>query len=132
MYIKPLKVGELELENNVLLAPMAGITDKAFRKISKKYSNPGLVCTEMVSSKALFYNDKKTFDLMDIEGEQKPIAIQIFGSDPEVMGKAAKIVEQKADIIDINMGCPAPKVVKNGDGSKLLLNLDLIEEIIEA
>ena len=132
MYIKPLKVGELELENNVLLAPMAGITDKAFRKLTKKYSNPGLVCTEMVSSKALFYNDKKTFDLMDIEGEQKPIAIQIFGSDPEVMGKAAKIVEQKADIIDINMGCPAPKVVKNGDGSKLLLNLDLIEEIVRS
>ena len=131
MYIKPLKIGNLELENNILLAPMAGITDKAFRIICKKYSNPGLVFTEMVSSKALYYNDKKTWDLINQEGEKRPVAIQIFGSDPEIMAQSAKLIENEADIIDINMGCPAPKVVKNGDGSKLLLNLDLVEEIIK-
>ena len=85
----------------------------------------------MVSSKALFYDDQKTLELIHTEGEAKPIAIQIFGSDPEVMALSTKKIEEKADIIDINMGCPAPKVVKNGDGSKLLLNLDLIEEIVK-
>lgn len=132
MYIKKLKIGNLELDNNILLAPMAGVTDLSFRKICKKYGNPGLVCTEMISSKGLFYNDKKTEQFLVLNEEKRPVAIQIFGSDPEVMGKATKIVEQYADIIDINMGCPAPKVVKNGDGSRLLLNLDLISDIVEA
>lgn len=130
MYIKPLKIGELELENNILLAPMAGLTDKAFRKVCKKYSNPGLVCTEMASSKAIYYKDEKTKKILDTNDEKRPIAIQIFGSDPEIMAKSAKQIENMCDIIDINMGCPAPKVVKNGDGSKLLLNLDLVEEIV--
>ena len=129
MYIKKLKVGDVELENNILLAPMAGITDLPFRKIAKKYG-VGLVYTEMVSSKAIFHNDEKTKKLLNIEGETRPIAVQIFGSDVESMVYAAKYVEPIADIIDINMGCPAPKVVKNGDGSKLLLNLDLAEEIV--
>ena len=132
MYIKKIKVGNVELENNILLAPMAGVTDLSFRKICKKYGNPGLVCTEMISSKGLFYNDKKTEQFLVLNEEKRPIAIQIFGSDPIVMGKAAKIIEEYADIIDINMGCPAPKVVKNGDGSKLLLNLDLVGEIVES
>ena len=131
MYIKKLKIGDVELENNVLLAPMAGITDLSFRKICKKYSNPGLVFTEMVSSKALFYNDEKTKKLLSIEQERRPIAFQIFGSDPEVMAHSAKIIEKDADIIDINMGCPAPKVVKNGDGSKLLLFPELVEKIVK-
>lgn len=131
MYIKELKIGNVKLENNILLAPMAGVTDLSFRKICKKYGKPGLVCTEMISSKGLFYNDKKTEQFLDLKEEKRPIAIQIFGSDPEVMGKAAKKVEPYADIIDINMGCPAPKVVKNGDGSKLLLNLDLLEKIVK-
>lgn len=131
MYVHKLKIGDVELENNVLLAPMAGITDLAFRRIFEKYSNPGLVYTEMLSSKALFYNDEKTKKLMNINGEKKPIAFQIFGSNPEVMGEGARIVSEYADIVDINMGCPAPKIVKNGDGSKLLQNPNLIESIVK-
>ncbi len=131
MYVKKLKIGNVELENNILLAPMAGITDLAFRKICKKYSNPGLVFTEMVSSKAMFYNDEKTKQLLNIEGEKRPIAFQIFGSDPKIMGEVAKMISDNADIIDINMGCPAPKVVKNGDGSKLLQSPMLVEEIVK-
>lgn len=131
MYIEKLKIGNVELENNILLAPMAGVTDLSYRKICKKYGNPGLVCTEMISSKGLFYNDKKTEQFLVLNEEKRPIAIQIFGSDPSVMGQAAKIVEQYADIIDINMGCPAPKVVKNGDGSKLLLNVELVGNIVK-
>ena len=131
MYIEKLKIGNAELENNILLAPMAGVTDLSYRKICKKYGKPGLVCTEMISSKGLFYNDKKTEQFLVLNEEKRPIAIQIFGSDPSIMGQAAKIVEQYADIIDINMGCPAPKVVKNGDGSKLLLNLELVGNIVK-
>ncbi len=129
MYLKKLKIGNIELENNILLAPMAGITDKPFRLIAKQY-NPGLVCTEMVSSKGIYYNDDKTKLLLDTQGEKRPISVQIFGSDPETMAYSAKYVSELADIVDINMGCPAPKVVKNGDGSKLLLNLDLMEKIV--
>ena len=131
MYVHKLKIGNVELENNILLAPMAGITDRAFRLVCKKYSNPGLVCTEMASSKAIFYGDAKTDKLLNTQGEKKPIAIQIFGSDPEIMGEVTKTISEKADIIDINMGCPAPKVVKNGDGSKLLLNPELVFKIVE-
>lgn len=130
MYIHKLKIGDIELENNIILAPMAGITDLPFRLICEKYSNPGLVCTEMISSKALFYNDEKTKKLMNTEGEKRPISFQIFGSDVEVMQTAAKMISEDADIIDINMGCPAPKVVKNGDGSKLLLSPELVKEIV--
>lgn len=131
MYLKPIKLGELEIKNNIFLAPMAGITDIAFRKICKEFG-AGLVCTEMVSSKAIFYNDSKTKLLMKTEGEKRPVAIQIFGSDEETMAYASKYVSDFADIIDINMGCPAPKVVKNGDGSKLLLDLPKAEKIIKA
>ncbi len=131
MYLKKLKIGNVELENNILLAPMAGVTDKPFRMITKEYG-PSLVGTEMVSSKGLYYNDDKTKLLLDTENEKRPISAQIFGSDPETMGYAAKYVSKLADIVDINMGCPAPKVVKNGDGSKLLLNLSLVEEIVKA
>ena len=130
MYIKSIKIGNVELENNILLAPMAGITDLPFRIISKKYGNPGLVCTEMVSAKAIFYNDEKTKKLLNMKEEKRPVAVQIFGSDIESLVYAAKYVQKIADIIDINMGCPAPKVVKNGDGSKLLLDLDLAEKIV--
>lgn len=130
MYIKPIQIGDIEIANNIFLAPMAGITDKSFRKIVKKYSNPGLVYTEMVSSRAICYDDQKTWNLINQENEKRPVAVQIFGSEPDIMAKASKKIEDKADIIDINMGCPAPKVVKNGDGSKLLLNLDLAEEIV--
>lgn len=129
MYLKPLKIGNVELENNILLAPMAGITDLPFRVMCKNYG-AGLVCTEMASSKAIFYNDKKTKDILKIEGEKRPIQAQIFGSDIESLKVAADYVSGFADILDINMGCPAPKVVKNGDGSKLLLDLPKVEEIV--
>ena len=132
MYIHKLNIGNVELENNIMLAPMAGITDRAFRLICKKYSNPGLVFTEMASTKAMYYGDIKTDKLLNIEGEKRPIAIQIFGSDPEIMGEVTKKISDKWDMIDINMGCPAPKVVKNGDGSRLLLNPELVSEVVKA
>lgn len=131
MYLKRLEIGNVVLDNNLILAPMAGVTDLPFRLIVEKF-NPGLVCTEMVSSKALFYGDTKTKQLLKSDGEKRPISMQIFGSDTESMGFAAKYVSEIADIVDINMGCPAPKVVKNGDGSKLLLDLNKAEEIIKA
>ena len=128
-FIKKIKIGNVELENNVFLAPMAGITDRPFRIICKEFG-PGLVFTEMVSSKGLFYKDSKTDLLLNMKDEKRPVAVQIFGNDVEAMKYAAEYVSDFADIVDINMGCPAPKVVKNGDGSKLLLNLDLVEEIV--
>lgn len=131
-YLKKLKIGNVELENNLILAPMAGVTNRPFRTICKEIGNPGLVCTEMASSKAMFHNDQKTKRLLNTDGEKRPISYQIFGSDVETMAFSAKYVSEFADIIDINMGCPAPKVVKNGDGSKLLLDLDKAEEIMKA
>ena len=131
MYIKKLKIGNVELKNNLILAPMAGVTNQPFRIICKKFG-PGMVCTEMASSKAIFYNDQKTKRLFNTEGEKRPISFQIFGSDEETMAYAAKYVSNFADIVDINMGCPAPKVVKNGDGSKLLLDLEKAKKIIKA
>ena len=130
MYLKRLKIGNVELENNIVLAPMAGITDLPFRLICKEFG-PGLVCTEMISSKGLFYNDEKTKLLLNMRNEKRPVAVQIFGNDIEAMKYAANYLSDIADIIDINMGCPAPKVVKNGDGSRLLLNLDLAGRIAE-
>ena len=128
-YIRKIKIGKVELDNNIFLAPMAGITDRAFRIVCEEFG-PGLVCTEMISSKGLFYGDKKTDLLLNMKDERRPIAVQIFGNDVEAMKYAAEYVSKFADIVDINMGCPAPKVVKNGDGSKLLLNLPLVEEIV--
>ena len=129
-YLKKLKIGNVELENNLILAPMAGITNQPFRIICKQFG-AGMVCTEMASSKAIFYNDQKTKRLLNIEGEKRPISVQIFGSEEESIGYAAKYVSEFADIVDINMGCPAPKVVKNGDGSKLLLNLEKAKSIMQ-
>lgn len=131
-YLKKLKIGNVELENNLILAPMAGVTNRPFRTICKEIGNPGLVCTEMASSKAMFHNDQKTKRLLNTDGEKRPISYQIFGSDAETMAYSAKYVSEFADIIDINMGCPAPKVVKNGDGSKLLLDLGKAEDIMKA
>lgn len=128
MYLKKLKIGNVELRNNIILAPMAGITDLPFRMICEKYG-AGLTCTEMVSSKGIYHNDGKTKLLLNVEGEKRPIAAQIFGSDLEALKYASEYVSKIVDIVDINMGCPAPKIVKNGDGSKLLLNLALLEEI---
>ena len=128
MYLKKLKIGNVELRNNILLAPMAGITDLPFRLICEMHG-AGLTCTEMISSKGLYYNDSKTKLLLNTTGEKKPVAAQIFGNDVEALAYASKYVSQNVDIIDINMGCPAPKIVKNGDGSKLLLNLELLQEV---
>ena len=131
MYLHKLKIGNVELVNNIILAPMAGVSDLPFRVICKKFG-PGLTCTEMVSSKALYHDSYKTKKMMNIENEKRPVSIQIFGSDVETMGFAAKEVSSFADIVDINMGCPAPKIVKSGDGSKLLLDLEKCREIIRA
>lgn len=131
MYLRKLKIGNVELKNNLILAPMAGVTNQPFRMICKEFE-PGMVCTEMASSRAIFHDDKKTNRLLNTAGEKSPISMQIFGSDEETMGYAADYVSQMADIVDINMGCPAPKVVKNGDGSKLLLDLEQAEKIMKA
>lgn len=131
MYIHSLKIGNIELENNLILAPMAGVTNLPFRIICKEVGNPGLVCTEMASSRGMFHNDEKTKRLFNTKGEKRPISFQIFGSDEESMEYAVKYMNSFADIIDINMGCPAPKVVKNGDGSRLLQNLEKAKSIIE-
>ena len=108
---------------------MAGITDLSFRKLCKE-NGCGLVETEMVSAKAIYYNDEKTLKMLNMKEEKRPVSIQIFGNDPEIMAEAVKKLDGKSEIIDINMGCPAPKVVKNGEGSRLLLDLDLIEKIV--
>lgn len=128
-----MKIGNVKLKNNVILGPMAGLTDRAFRIVCEEY-NPGLVVTEMVSAKALYYNDNKTKLLLNTKGEKTKIAVQIFGSDIESMSYSAKYLSDNniGDIIDINMGCPAPKVVKNGDGSRLLLDLNKVYDITKA
>lgn len=130
MYLHKLQIGNVELDNNIILAPMAGISDLPFRVICKKFG-VGLTCSEMLSSKALYHDSYKTRKMMRVEDEKRPISIQIFGSDSETMGFAAKEVSGFADIVDINMGCPAPKIVKSGDGSKLLLDIDKAKEIIK-
>jgi nifR3 family TIM-barrel protein len=127
-----LKIGSLVLKNALVLAPMAGITDAPFRKIVKEF-DPGLVCGEMTSGMALHYNSKPTRALLEFDPAEQPISLQIFGSDPQLMAEAALMVEATgADIIDINMGCPVPKVVKNGEGAALLNNLALAKAIIAA
>ena len=127
-----MKIGNLEIENNIFLAPMAGITDLTFRCISRSYG-AGLSYTEMVSAKGLFYGDKKTPELLATDGEPSPKAAQIFGSDPEIIAFAVKQVSKMGfDIIDINMGCPAPKIANNGDGSAILKNPELAGKIILA
>jgi nifR3 family TIM-barrel protein len=126
-----LNIGSVQLENPVILAPMAGVTDPPFRKIVKDYS-PGLVCGEMISAMALHYNSDKTRAMIQIASYEKPVSIQIFGSNPEIMAEAAAfIAAEGADLIDINMGCPVPKVVKSGEGAALLTNLPLATDIIK-
>lgn len=125
-----MKIGSFTTENNVFLAPMAGVTDLPFRKICRRYG-AGLVYSEMISAKGLYYNDKKTAELMRIDKEERPCAIQIFGSDADIMAEVIpKVMEAKPDIIDINMGCPTPKIVNNGDGSALLKTPEKIAEIV--
>ena len=127
-----MQIGKVKLDNPVVLAPMAGVTDFAFRQLVKEFAC-GLVCAEMVSSKGLIYNNDRTVEMLNIHPEERPISIQIFGCEPEIMAQAARIVEEKgADIVDINMGCPVPKVVKNQEGSALMKNPQLAREIVQA
>lgn len=128
--IHKINIGNVEIENNVFLAPMAGITDIPYRSICKEFG-AGLTYSEMISAKGMYYNDEKTKMLMKKAENEKPFAVQIFGSDADIMANIAEEISKTADIIDINMGCPAPKVVKNGDGSKLMLNPELIDEITQ-
>ncbi|MDR1101402.1 MAG: tRNA-dihydrouridine synthase [Clostridiales bacterium] len=127
-----LVIGNLPLKSRVLLAPMAGVSDLAFRLIVRKYAGVGLACTEMISARALHYNNKKTQEALVTTPADSPLSVQIFGSEPDIMREAAEKVSGIADIIDINMGCPAKKIVKNGDGGALMLNLPLAQEIIKA
>ena len=130
-YIKKLKIGDVVLENNVLVAPMAGITDKVFREITHIYGKPGAIGIEMVSSKGVKYRDQKTVEMVESYKKEYPRLIQIFGSDVESMVNAAIFLEPYADIIDINAGCPMNKVIKTGAGAALLENLDNLEEILK-
>ena len=127
-----MKIGNVELKNKVFLSPMAGVTDLPFRLICKE-QNCGMLYTEMINGKALCYDDENTKKMLKIEDEEHPVAVQIFGSDPEFMGRAAEIMNAYPnEILDINMGCPAPKVVKNGDGSALMRNPKLAEEVLKS
>jgi len=125
-------ISSLKLRNNVFLAPMAGVTDKAFRIIARE-AGCALAFTEMVSAKALTYMNEKSHQLIDLSGEPKPVAVQIFGSEPEIMAKGAEIVVRAgADMVDINMGCPTPKIVKSGEGAALMRDVGLAVEIAQA
>ena len=126
-----MRIGNVEIKNNIALAPMAGVTDLPFRLLCKE-QGCGLMCTEMVSAKAVLYNNKNTEDLMKTVPEERPLALQLFGSDPDIMADIAKrLSEREFDIIDVNMGCPVPKVVNNGEGSALMKNPKLAGEIVE-
>lgn len=131
-YIKKIKIGNIEVENNVFLAPMAGVTDIPFRRICRRFK-PGLTFTEMASTKAMEFNSGKTEKILQVCEDERPSVVQIFGSDKDVIKKTIEKLNEDdtIDIIDINMGCPAPKLVKNGDGAGLLLHLDKVEEIIK-
>lgn len=125
-----LKIGNVELDNQVILAPMAGVTDLPYRLICKE-QGAGLLCMEMVSAKAIYYHNKNTEELMAIRPEECPVSLQLFGSDADIMAEMAKRIEEKPfAILDINMGCPVPKVVNNKEGSALMKNPKLVEEII--
>lgn len=128
-----MKIGNVNTQNNVFLAPMAGITDKVFRILCKEMGC-GLVYSEMVSAKGIFHNSTNTKKLLKVDEAEKPTAVQLFGSDPEIMGQMAQKLNEYKDIamLDINMGCPAPKIVKNGEGSALMLNPTLAGKVINA
>ncbi|MCR4567481.1 MAG: tRNA dihydrouridine synthase DusB [Pseudobutyrivibrio sp.] len=130
--IEKLKIGNVTLENNLILAPMAGVTDLPFRLLCKK-QGAALCCMEMVSAKGIYYKNKNTESLLTVDERERPVSLQLFGSDPAIMGAmAAKIEHRNFDILDINMGCPVPKVVNNGDGSALMKNPVLAGRIIES
>lgn len=127
-----MKIGAVEIACPVMLAPMAGVSDLAFRLLCRE-QGAGLVCTEMVSAKALYYHNRGTAELMESCPEERPLQLQLFGSEPDLMASiAAQVEDGPWDIIDVNMGCPVPKIVKNGDGSALLQDIPKIERIVSA
>ena len=129
--LKPLTIGSVTLPNNLILAPMAGVTDLPFRLLCKE-QGAGLLCMEMVSAKAIMYKNKNTEELMAIDERELPVSLQLFGSEPDIISNIAHQIEERPfDILDINMGCPVPKIVNNGEGSALMKNPKLAGEIIE-
>lgn len=127
-----MRIGNVELENNLILAPMAGVTDLPFRILCKE-QGAGLLCMEMVSAKGILYNNRNTEELLAIDEREHPVSLQLFGSDPEIISEMAKRIEERPfDILDINMGCPVPKIVGNGEGSALMKNPLLAGQILEA
>ena len=132
--MQTLQIGNVTLKNNLILGPMAGVTDLPFRLLCAE-QGAGLLCMEMVSAKAILYNNKNTKAMLTIDEREHPVSLQLFGSDPQIMGDIAKRIEDEGvafDILDINMGCPVPKVVNNGEGSALMKNPLLAGQIIEA
>ena len=130
--MKQLKIGDVLLENSYVLGPMAGVTDLPFRLLCKE-QGAGLLCMEMVSAKGIFYNNKNTESLLQIHPEEVPVSLQLFGSDPKIVSEMAKQIEERPFfILDINMGCPVPKVVRNGEGSALMKNPKLVYELVSA
>lgn len=127
-----MQIGNVEIQGKVALGPMAGVTDLPFRLLCKE-QECGLIYTEMVSAKAILYNNKNTIDLLKSDESERPVALQLFGSEPDIMGEiAGRVSEGPYDFIDVNMGCPVPKIVNNGEGSALMKNPELAEQIIEA
>jgi len=127
-----MKIGNLDIGNGIILAPMAGVTDLPFRMLAKK-QGADLICMEMVSAKAITYNNKKTDGMLEIHPEEKPVSLQLFGREPETMAEAVKMIaDRDHSIIDINMGCPMPKIAGNGEGSALMLEPLLAGKIVEA
>lgn len=127
-----LAIGNVVLENNVILAPMAGVTDLPFRLLCAR-EGAGMVCMEMVSAKAIYYNNKNTEELLTIHPEERPVSLQLFGSDPQILSEMAKRIEERPfSVLDFNMGCPVPKVVNNGEGSALMKDPKLTEAILRA
>lgn len=130
--MKQLTIGNVTLKNNIILAPMAGVSDLPFRLICSQYG-VGMVCMEMISAKAIMYNNRNTDSLLEIHPDEATVSLQLFGSDPQIMASQAKRIEDRPyDILDVNMGCPVPKVVNNGEGSALMKNPKLVGEIVEA
>ena len=131
-FLHPLLIGDVELPNNVIFGPMAGVSDLPFRLLCHEMG-AGLVCMEMVSAKAITFHNKNTGMMMDIHPSERPVSLQLFGSDPNVMAEATRMISERPyDILDVNMGCPVPKVVGNGEGSALMKNPKLIEDIVRA
>ena len=127
-----MQIGNVEIQGKVALGPMAGVTDLPFRLLCKE-QECGLIYTEMVSAKAILYNNKNTIDLLKSDESERPVALQLFGSEPDIMGEiAGRVSEGPYDFIDVNMGCPVPKIVNNGEGSALMKNPELAAQIIEA